>query len=565
MSNARVKVKKKNFLTIRNYLYLRKIKRILRRTPVEFDELDEKNIEEIIKSNTYSDSGKPLNGFNYALKEDEVINTVIDFYYSISKEMGDTIKKFYNTYKDKIFLVEPQEKDENGNIIDTGTKASEGVTYNPSHPLKKQMPDGTIQDVVCDMELCHNYTTYYTVAHEFMHLMQRALGNENEKLTEVNTRFIEYMLGEYLVEKNIINQNEVDEHNWVNNSQKNRAGQLRDIMIIEKMIKENRLTLNNLTMVLNRNPEQLNANLGGIITSLTGKENESPKNNLRFVNGMVGANRLLEIYHKNKDVFKKVYGKIMSSKYNGQFDYEHFFADIEKEITNQELSEKEIDTGEWKKIEWNDKIFYIRENDVKQNNTESNQQPVAIQQPQPKFKIRVHKEDGDNDYKKRTTILMFDKKLDLLGLSEVYWGNENSQAKLSVRNHNEAVNPLLMNLPTEIEHITETLYYDYGGGNAIHINPNIQGIGLGNQMMFFLISYLKHKKIERLKVSGYATDKDGYSSEGFFLKTGSRKLSNTSSIYDDFADTLKNLKRKITERMTDSEKQKNGNDMELEF
>ena len=103
------------------------------------------------------------------------------------------------------------------------------------------MPDGTEKDVVCDIELCQNYTTYYTVAHEFMHLIQRSLENEDEKLAEVNTRFIEYLLGEYLIEKGIITQEDVDNHNIAINCLKGTAVRLKDVLIITKLAKEHKL------------------------------------------------------------------------------------------------------------------------------------------------------------------------------------------------------------------------------------------------------------------------------------------------------------------------------------
>lgn len=330
MNNSLINSQNHKFMTVRNYFSIRKLKKILNANMIEFDKLDEENIEEVINNKIYNDRGKQLSGFNYVLNADDTVNTIIDFYYSISSEMGDTIKKLYNTHKDRIFIEPPQ--DSSGNPINTKSIASGGVTYDPSKPIKKKMPDGTEKDIVCDIELCQNYTTYYTVAHEFMHLIERSVGNENEKLAEVNTRFIEYLLGEYLVEKGIIMSKDVDEHNWVNNNQKQRAYQLKDIEIITRMVKSHSLTQRNLMRTLKRSPEQLNRNLNGIMASITGEEINSPKNNLRFINGMVGANKLFEIYNNDKENFKKVYGRMMSKKYQGRFDFEHFFTDIEDKV-----------------------------------------------------------------------------------------------------------------------------------------------------------------------------------------------------------------------------------------
>ncbi len=328
--------KNHKFMTIKTHFNIRKLKRLLNKYPIEFDNLDRENIEKVINSNIYNDGEKPLNGFNHTMNANDIVNTIIDFYYSISSEMGDTIKKLYNTHKDKICIEQPQ--DACGNTINTKSIASGGVTFNPNMPKKKKMPDGTEKDIVCDIELCQNYTTYYTVAHEFMHLMERSVGNSDEKLAEVNTRFIEYLLGEYLVEKGIITQKDVDDHNWVNNNQKQRAYQLKDIEIIMKMIKNHSFTQKKLRQTLKRTPEQLYNNIIGIITSITGEEINRPKNNLRFINGMVGANKLLEIYNRDKENFRKVYGRIMSTKYQGKFDFKHFFTDLE---TNIALARKE--------------------------------------------------------------------------------------------------------------------------------------------------------------------------------------------------------------------------------
>lgn len=352
MNNSLIKSQKHKFMIIRNYFIIKKLKRLLNENPIKFDNLDKKNIDEVINNKIYKVGGKPLNGFNHTLSANNIVNTIIDFYYSISSEMGDTINKLYNTHSSKIFIEPP--KDISGNSINTNSIASGGVTYNPKNPIKKRMPDGTEKDIVCDIELCQNYTTYYTMAHEFMHLMERAGENEDEKLAEVNTRFIEFLLGEYLVDKGIITPQDMDDHNWVNNNQKQRAYQLKDIDIIVEMMKNHSLTQRNLMKKLKRSPEQLNGNLRGIIASIEGEEVNRPKNNLRFINGMVGANKLLEIYNKDKENFKKVYGRIMCRKYQGQFDFEHFFTDIETKISIERKKSK------------------VKANDIsKQNHTQS--------------------------------------------------------------------------------------------------------------------------------------------------------------------------------------------------
>lgn len=347
-------------MTIRNYFIVRKLKKLLNEKPIKFDELDKTNIEKVINNKIYKDGGKTLNGFNHALNADDIVNTVIDFYYSISSEMGDTIKKLYSKYKDKIIIELPPYS--SGNPIKTKSEGSEGVTYNPNKPIKKKMSDGTEKDVVCDIDLCQNYTIYYTVAHEFMHLMERSLGNEDEKLAEVNTRFIEYLLGEYLVDKGIITTQDVEDHNWVNNNQKQRAYQLKDIEIINEMIKDDSLTQGNLMKKIGCTPEQLNIRLKGILASIDGEEINRPKNNLRFINGMVGANKLFEIYNKDKENFRKVYGRIMSTKYHGQFDFKHFFVDIETKIASEKKTTlKQNDISEPKLVQFieNDKIKSI--------------------------------------------------------------------------------------------------------------------------------------------------------------------------------------------------------------
>lgn len=330
MSDIIIKDKPKRFFRIRNFFKLKKLEGLLKEKPVIFDKIDEENIEEVIRNFVYTDKGSELNGVNNPITAEDVVDIVISFYYSISKEMGDTIKNLYSTYKDKIFI--EQLKDTTGTPINTGEIASVGVTYNPNQPVKKKMLDGTEKEVVCSIDLCQNYTTYYTVAHEFMHLIQRAVGNEDEKLTEVNTRFIEYILGEYLAEKGIITQENVDDHNLAINCEKPRALKLKDILTIQKLAKENKLTQSRLLNTIGCSPESLYYRLNGIIDSINGEEINQPKNDLRFINGIVGANRLLEIYSNNKASFKRVYGRMMSKKYQGKFNFDHFFNDIERAI-----------------------------------------------------------------------------------------------------------------------------------------------------------------------------------------------------------------------------------------
>ena len=96
--------KNHKFMTIKTYFNIRKLKRLLNKNPIEFDNLDMENIEKVINSNIYNDGGKPLNGFNHTMNANDIVNTIIDFYYSISSEMRDTIKKLYNTHKDKICI-----------------------------------------------------------------------------------------------------------------------------------------------------------------------------------------------------------------------------------------------------------------------------------------------------------------------------------------------------------------------------------------------------------------------------------------------------------------------------
>ena len=59
--------KNHKFMTIKTYFNIRKLKRLLNKNPIEFDNLDRENIEKVINSNTYNDGGKPLNGFNHTI------------------------------------------------------------------------------------------------------------------------------------------------------------------------------------------------------------------------------------------------------------------------------------------------------------------------------------------------------------------------------------------------------------------------------------------------------------------------------------------------------------------
>ena len=59
--------KNHKFMTIKTYFNIRKLKRLLNKNPIEFDNLDRENIEKVINSNIYNDGGKPLNGFNHTI------------------------------------------------------------------------------------------------------------------------------------------------------------------------------------------------------------------------------------------------------------------------------------------------------------------------------------------------------------------------------------------------------------------------------------------------------------------------------------------------------------------
>ena len=107
------------------------------------------------------------------------------------------MRQIYQRHKNEIFI---------------SSKSGTGCV---SFPQSTDLGNG--KKGVCAIERDGTYLDYFNVAHEFMHLLIFALGKNNEKLNEVQTRFIEMLFADYLVKEKIITMQERKDHIDANN------------------------------------------------------------------------------------------------------------------------------------------------------------------------------------------------------------------------------------------------------------------------------------------------------------------------------------------------------------
>ena len=301
------------------------------------DEIDRQNTEIIINRGY---SGQP--GFlnKKKITENKVIKEILRFYNKFDRKLGKDIKKLYNKNKNKIHL----------NRYNIHSK-SDFRYDDPSGGYTSE----NFLDVEGHMEIdfTENYTTYYTLAHEFMHMLEMSRGFRDEKLSEVNSRFVELALGDYLEGRGIISSDERKSHVKANNNFgydcaidiKNASDLLKLMREKASVVQENehdRVTDNYIMDkdVINAfierncsgNVEQFISVISKIYEDIKKGESRSLQNKIRFINGTVGANLLYEMYSNNPKKFPQIYNKTLKPE---NANYEYFIGIIQMNVPNR--------------------------------------------------------------------------------------------------------------------------------------------------------------------------------------------------------------------------------------
>ena len=301
------------------------------------DEIDRQNTEIIINRGY---SGQP--GFlnKKKITEKKVIKEILRFYNKFDRKLGKDIKKLYNKNKNKIHL----------NRYNIHSKSD----FRYDDPRGGYTSENFL-DVEGHMEIdfTENYTTYYTLAHEFMHMLEMSRGFRDEKLSEVNSRFVELALGDYLEGRGIISSDERKSHVKANNNFgydcaidiKNASDLLKLMREKASVVQENehdRVTDNYIMDkdVINAfierncsgNVEQFISVISKIYEDIKKGESRSLQNKIRFINGTVGANLLYEMYSNNPKKFPQIYNKTLKPE---NANYEYFIGIIQMNVPNR--------------------------------------------------------------------------------------------------------------------------------------------------------------------------------------------------------------------------------------
>ena len=278
----------------------------------KIDEIDKANIEILLKGKKYPPS--PLGKMK--VTPNKVIKKVLKFYNKFDKQMGKKIKKIYKENKKKIEF----------RMKENLYEGSSGFTSSDFLSSKHGK-------MIIDFP--QNYTTYFTVAHEFMHSLERKNNIDNEKLAEVNARFIEFALGDYLEEKRVITREKKFFHFNVNNMHGySCAENISDCEQLVNMLKNNK-HLNKLAIrshlekQYNGNKDEMLKKIEMISEMIENKGPNGFNNQKRFVNGMVGANLLYDMYKLNSKRFPKIYNTVL---HFGNMSYKDFFDTIQKQL-----------------------------------------------------------------------------------------------------------------------------------------------------------------------------------------------------------------------------------------
>lgn len=248
--------------------------------------------------------------------------------------MGKEMKKLYKQNKSKIHFnrVNPDTQRDFSDDDSSG-----GFTSSNFLQEKGYMEINFVQ----------NYTMYYTVAHEFMHMYESSRNFKSEKLSEGNSRFIEFLLGDYLQKRGIISNEECSSHSKANNNHGYFcAKDMSNCMTLLKLMKERADSIKSEKQegisdeyVLDKDVIQAflqkecsgdKGKLIDIVNNIYGDikkgGSRSLQNKKRFINGMAVANLLYEIYQNNPKKFPRIYNEALKQE---NIKYEDFIETIQ--------------------------------------------------------------------------------------------------------------------------------------------------------------------------------------------------------------------------------------------
>lgn len=317
-----------------------KFKRAIGRK-INVSESDIKNIKVVLgdKEKYYLENGleepqKLVEGELSELTNEErkklketIFEDVLNFYDSINPLMGKKMREIYDDGSG-IFMDDKYDVE----------KFGEGYTV----PEEEVLPNG--KKGRCIIHFQNNYLTYYTTAHEFMHLLQFELqkekGEKGERENlEIDTRFIEHLMGEYLVEKKSMPEKDRENHVKANNAVYELAETWDYFIEFKNLMDNNGKKVNekvwselakkyckgNIEEAKRRAEQELKA---------TGCN--SLENRLLFVNAMVDVNKLVEEYEKDKENFKSAYAEIiLRDGPMGAKDFSTFLEKVKEKKDNE--------------------------------------------------------------------------------------------------------------------------------------------------------------------------------------------------------------------------------------
>ena len=303
---------------IRSYFKIRRFEKTIKANKIKFEKIDNQNIDDVLNNPQKFDLPKSNypNDFDPPINKTDVINIILNFYDDLDPEIGAKMRSLYKLHENEIFIY-------------PYSKAEGGVSFPSAHKFE----DG--KEGICRINFKNNYLTLFNAAHEFNHLLLFSLGKENEQLSEVNPRFIELALADYLVDNNIITEEQKNEHINANTNIYENAKRLNDLReiysILEMNGRFNRNAINQLLAHCNGNFHKLENIMSYFERVFKGPEINRPKNNLRFINATVGSITLHELYKKDKISFIKNYKDILFDRNElfHKYNYEAFFKDIE--------------------------------------------------------------------------------------------------------------------------------------------------------------------------------------------------------------------------------------------
>lgn len=303
-------------------LFLRKIeqRKIIENNLDSFDisPSSSTNIDYIIQN---SERFKGVSGMSEPQKEilniNDKIGIVMDFFYNLNSSLGKKIEDTYLKYKTQIYFDGCSNKNKeigdgftSGHNIRTSIICGDGIER---HNLIAR---------ICTNK--NNALDIYNIAHEFTHILlnENVQKNNNSDLNqEIATRFIEFLIGEYMEQKGIITLEDKENHNRSILGKIGEAYQLDEYRTLRKFIKNNsnrfdKKVEKKYTVEYCKNNKkwyyEILSNIAYRLPRIG--QVDSLHNSLRFVDAAAECDRLKQAYNENSDLLKKAFSQCLMSQ-----------------------------------------------------------------------------------------------------------------------------------------------------------------------------------------------------------------------------------------------------------